>query len=151
MGPGMRAGGDRAEDCGARADSGAVPVQKALLPSLRFLNSVEQVTRNPGRAAELDLDLGNNTGTPFYICVGAQLLLDPKSGHLLGLEGKHVPTWSCILKCLAGFLGRWLERVALICVLWFPDAHFPSKTDRLSPWVVSVLVFFNPLLLTQPL
>lgn len=92
MGPGMRAGGHRTEDCRARADSGAVLARKALLLSLRFPNSVEQVARNPGRAAELDRDLGKDAGAPFYTNLGAQLCLDPKSGHLLGLEWKHVPT-----------------------------------------------------------
>lgn len=140
MGPGMRAGGDRTGDCGARAGIGAVPVRKALLLSLRFPNSVEQVARNPGREAELDLDLGKDAGAPFYIYPGAQLCLDPKSGHLLGLEWKHVPTCPVFWSVWLGFwAGGW--RVALICVLWFPDVLFPGKTDRLSSWVVGVLAF----------
>lgn len=91
MGPGMQAGGDRREDCGALARG--VPA----LSRCRKLGSGPVQLRGTGgeassRAAELNLDLGRDPGAPFYIYPRAQPCLDPKSGHLLGSEWKHVPT-----------------------------------------------------------
>lgn len=89
MGPGMRAGGDRTRGLRSARRFQRCPGAESFAPVLKVS---QQVARNPGRAAELDLDLRKDPGAPFYVYPGAQLCLDPKSGHLLGLEWKHVPT-----------------------------------------------------------
>lgn len=89
MGPGMRAGGDRTRGLRSARRFQRCPGAESFAPVLKVS---QQVARNPGRAAELDLDLRKDPGSPFYVYPGAQLCLDPKSGHLLGLEWKHVPT-----------------------------------------------------------
>lgn len=143
MGPGMRAGGDRAEDCGARSDSGAFPVRKALLLSLRFLNSVGQVARNPGKGGRAGpRPREQHRHSILHLC-RSSAVSRPKVWPPVGFRREarahlvlypEVSGW--VSGQVAGESGFDLCPVVSRCT-------FPKQDSRLSPWVASVLVFLT--------